>query len=182
MQGSMERTPIAYSEHYQAVMSTMTSRGLLLGSYDAAGKPNAMTIGWGAIGSIWGIPVWTVLVRPSRYTYRCIEHSAGFTVNVPTDDMVLACAGCGSKSGRDMDKFKEFSLEAGRAQSVLAPVIEQCPLVYECQVVHANDILPDKLQNEILTGSYVDGDYHRIYYGKILRTTASADVADLLGN
>ena len=71
----MQREKTDYTAHYASVMRAMTSGGLLLGSYDAGGMPNIMTIGWGAIGSIWGIPVWTVLVRPSRHTYRCIEHS-----------------------------------------------------------------------------------------------------------
>ena len=41
----MNRTEVKYSDHFAAVMSAMTGRGLLLGSYDAAGKANIMTIG-----------------------------------------------------------------------------------------------------------------------------------------
>ena len=176
----MERQKVHYTAHFDAVTKAMTSHGLLLGSYDAAGAPNVMTIGWGAVGNIWGIPIWTVLVRPSRYTYRCIEHSGCFTVNVPTEDMAGHCVTCGSRSGRDVRKFEVCGLTAERAGSVLAPTVGECPLVYECQVMHSNDVLPDRLADEILSGAYVDGDYHRVYWGKILATRAAADAAEQL--
>ncbi len=176
----MAKESIEYTAHYEAVMKALTSQGLLLGSYDAGGKPNVMTIGWGSLGSIWGVPLWIVLVRPSRYTYTCIEHSGCFSVNVPTPGMGTACATCGSASGRDTDKFADCKLTAEKGTSVLAPVVAECPIVYECQVVHSNDILPAKLADEILSGAYVDGDFHRIYIGKILSARAEPDAADLL--
>ena len=177
----MPKLKIKYTDHYVAVMEALNSHGLLLGSYDAAGKPNLMTIGWGAIGTIWGMPVWIVLVRPSRYTYQCIEHSGGFTVNVPSPAMGLACAACGSTSGRNRDKFAECKLTPERAATVLAPAVAQCPIVYECQVVHRNDVLPERLDGEIISGAYTAGDFHRVYYGKILTVRAEPNAAELLG-
>jgi len=176
----MTRRKMQYSDYYPQVLKAMTSHGVLVGSYDASGKPNVMTIGWGSIGSIWGIPTWIVLIRPSRYTYQCVEHSGCFTVNVPTEAMGLACALAGSKSGRDTDKFAEAHLTAGKARNVLAPVVEECPIIYECQVVHSNDVLPAKLSDEIRSGAYVSGDFHRVYFGKILAAYADPQVADAL--
>ena len=176
----MAKQEIEFTQHYEAVMRAMTSGGLLLGTYDAAGKPNVMTIGWGSLGSIWGMPIWTVLVRPSRYTYTCIEHTGCFSVNVPRPDMQSELAICGSKSGRDVDKFTECGLTPERGASVLAPVVTECPIVYEAQVVHSNDILPVKLADEILSGAYVDGDFHRVYFGKILSAAADGDAGELL--
>jgi flavin reductase (DIM6/NTAB) family NADH-FMN oxidoreductase RutF len=175
----MEKSPVDYAACYDLVMKAMTSRGLLLGSYDPAGKPNIMTIGWGAIGSIWGLPVWIVLVRPSRYSFACLEHTQSFSVNVPTEAMRDACAVCGTRSGRDTDKFALTGLEAQKGLNVLAPTVAQCPIVYECHVVHSSDVLPAKLTDEI-RGAYMNQDYHRIYYGKILSSRASSDAAELL--
>ena len=169
-----------FAKHYAAVMKSLTSHGLLLGSFDAAGKANVMTIGWGAIGSVWGEPVWIVLVRPSRYTYRCIEHSACFTVNVPTEAMGMACLSAGSKSGADVDKFAEAKLTAAPSGSVLAPRVQECPLAYECQVIHSNDVLPSKLSPD-LSGLYVDDVPHRVYYGRIVSVHEGPDAAKLLG-
>ena len=176
----MAKESMDFTAHYDEVMKAMTTGGLLLGSYDAAGKANVMTIGWGSLGSIWGIPIWIVLVRPSRYTYTCIEHSGCFSVNVPRPDMHDEVLRCGSTSGRDTDKFSQCSLTAEKGSAVLAPIVEQCPINYECQVVHSNDILPAKLADEILTGAYVDGDFHRIYFGKILAAQADAKAGELI--
>lgn len=170
-----------YTEHYHEVMKALTSRGLLLAAYDASAKPNLMTIGWGSIGSIWGMPIWTVLVRPSRYTYQCIEHSGCFTVNVPTEAMAMACSACGAKSGRDSDKFAQAGLTSRQASVVKAPEVVECPIVYQCQVVHANDVMPAKLVGSIAEGSYAGEDYHRIYYGKILAMRVDADASLRLG-
>lgn len=177
----MPKQNVPYTEHYRLVMEAMTRQGLLLGSYDAAGAPNLMTIGWGAVGEIWGLPIWIVLVRPSRYTYRCIEHNGCFSVNVPTEDMGMVCALCGSKSGFDAgDKVAETGLTIEKGQSALAPVVGECPVVYECEVVHRSDVLPDKLVGEVLHGSYMDGDFHRVYFGKVLATRANTDAAERL--
>jgi flavin reductase (DIM6/NTAB) family NADH-FMN oxidoreductase RutF len=176
----MPRQDIKYSEHFEATMNKLTGQGLLLGSYDSSLKPNIMTIGWGSLGSIWGMPIWTVLVRPSRYTYRCIEHTGCFSVNVPTEDLRKACALSGSRSGRDIDKFEELHLTAERGEYALAPTVAQCPVVYECQVVHSNDVLPNKLAEEILSGAYVAGDFHRVYFGKVLATRGDTDAAEKL--
>jgi flavin reductase (DIM6/NTAB) family NADH-FMN oxidoreductase RutF len=176
----MAKEKIRPTEHYQKVVEMMTSQGLLLGSYDSAGKPNIMTIGWGSLGSIWGIPVWVVLVRPSRYTYSCIEHNGCFSVNVPTASMSMACAVAGSRSGRNTDKFAECGLTAEKGKTVLAPVVAECPIIYECHVVHSSDVLPAKLADEILAGAYVDGDFHRIYFGKILSARGEPNALALL--
>ncbi len=174
----MQRTKIDTFEHYAAVVERLGSDGLLLGSYDKAGKANFMTIGWGTLGIVWGLPIWAVLVRPSRYTYECIEHSGSFTVNVPTIDMDEACAICGTRSGRDTDKCDLAGLTAVRGEHIAAPTVGECPIVYECQVVHYNDVLPDTLSGDILSGLYPAGDFHRVYYGKVI-AAAAGDVSSL---
>ncbi|HNX27485.1 MAG TPA: flavin reductase family protein [Phycisphaerae bacterium] len=176
----MKRQKTDYTEIFNATMKKLPSPGLLLGVYMPTGKANIMTIGWCTAGFIWGMPVFSVLVRPSRYTYQGMEYSGCFTVNVPSADMNAALAVCGSKSGRDIDKFAACNLTQERAQNVLAPSIAECPIVYECQVVHSNDILPEKLSDEIMTSAYNDGDYHRVYFGKIIATYAAPNASELL--
>jgi len=171
----MPKTEIRYDEHFQKVMNALTGRGLLLACSDQDGKPNAMTIGWGSIGSVWGRPMWIVLVRPSRYTYGLIEQAGDFTVNVPGPDLEKACAHCGSVSGRDHDKFAEMGLTAVPGKQVRSPTIEQCIIAYECRVVHKNDIQPGELVQEIVTGAYPSGDFHRVYWGQIVAAYADLD-------
>jgi len=177
----MAKKDCGYADHFQAATRALVSRGLLLGSYDARGKANLMTIGWGLVGSVWGKPLWTVLVRPSRYTYECIEASGCFTVNVPAADLAEACGLCGTRSGRDTDKWAACRLTAERGRKVNAPVVAECPVVYECRVVHSNDILPPRLADEILAKAYPGGDFHRVYWGEILAAYADPDADRRLG-
>lgn len=177
----MERRKIAFTDHFEAVMKVMRSRGLLLGAYDASGRANAMAIGWGSLGSIWSMPMWIVMVRPSRHTHQCIEHSNCFSVNVPGARLESAVNLCGTKSGRDGDKLAEAGLTAEKGGAALAPTIAECPIVYECQVMHRNDVLPDALVRELQEGPYADGDYHRVYFGQILSATAAENAEKLLG-
>jgi flavin reductase (DIM6/NTAB) family NADH-FMN oxidoreductase RutF len=175
----MAKVRIDWREHYPAVMKAMTSHGLLLGSYDAAGAANVMTIGWGAVGSFWGLPVWIVAVRPNRHTFRCIEHSACFTVNVPTEAMGLACVAAGNTSGPAANVWELAKVTPERARSVLAPAVAQCLIVYECHVVHAADVQPNRMGDEV-RGMYVDEEMHRVYYGKIVETWAEPEARELL--
>jgi flavin reductase (DIM6/NTAB) family NADH-FMN oxidoreductase RutF len=120
------------------------------------------------------------MVRPSRHTYKNIERGGCFTVNVPTEAMAGACALCGSKSGRDTDKFAACGLTAERAGAVEAPIVAESPLVYECRVVHTNDVMSPQLAEEIRKSAYPGGDFHRIFWGEILAARAQRTVAALL--
>jgi len=176
----MQRREIAHTEHFDAVIKVLTGGGLLLAAYDADGRANAMAIGWGALGSIWGMPMWIVLVRPSRYTYSCVEHAGAFSVNVPGADLADAVEVCGTQSGRDGDKLAACGLTVTRGDAG-APLLDACPIVYECQVVHHNDLDPAALSGQVATGFYAAGDYHRCYYGRIVSALAAEDAASRLG-
>jgi flavin reductase (DIM6/NTAB) family NADH-FMN oxidoreductase RutF len=177
----MAKEKIQYTDYYREVMEVLSSRGLLLGTYDAAGKPNIMTIGWGAVGPVWGKPLWVVLVRPSRYTHDGIEKAGCFTVNVPTPEMAPACDQAGTKSGRDMDKFEALGLAVERTLVVKAPAVTQCPIIYECKVVHSNEVAPSRMARDILASAYPAGDYHSVYWGEIVAARAEKDAARRLG-
>ena len=169
------KVEVSYTDYLKETLDALRKPGLLLVSADASGKPNAMTIGWGTIGIIWGKPIFIVLVRPSRYTHGLIEHTEDFTVNVPSTDMADVVAFCGSASGRDHDKFAEKGLVAVPGRKVKSPIIDQCVIHYECKVVHKNDVLKGNLASEIISSAYPRGDFHTIYYGEILSVYASPD-------
>lgn len=171
---------VGYADYLKETLEAMRHPGLLLVSIDAAGKPNAMTIGWGTIGIIWGKPIFTVLVRPSRYTHVLLEYAEDFTVNVPSADMEDIVAFCGSASGRNYDKFSEKGLTAVPGKKIKSPIIDQCVIHYECKVVHKNDVLKDKLDNSIVYSAYPKGDFHTIYYGEILSVYASPSAQKML--
>lgn len=110
-----------------------------------------------------------VAVRPSRYTHRLIEETQEFVVNVPDDSMKNIVEYCGTVSGRDDDKIAEKGLTAEKGRHVSAPIIRECKAHYECLVIGKS-----KFTHELLSGDvkkmYSSGNYHTLYYGKILST------------
>ena len=171
----MERTSVSYDYKLPKTLARLASPGLLLASTKRSGESNVMTIGWGSVGIVWSRPMFVVLVRPSRYTYEFIEDSGAFTVNVPTEEMHKWVAVCGSRSGRDMDKFASYDMGTTVGQTVPAVTIDACPMIYECKVVHYNDVVPAHLSADIEVGSYRGSDYHRVYYGEVLGAYANED-------
>ena len=180
----MAKDSIQYTDYFAETMLRMREDGLLLVGAMPDGTPNTMTIGWGTIGSIWGRPIFTVLVRPSRYTYDFMEANTDFTVNVPptTKDMSDIVAFCGTVSGKTTDKFKAMDLIATPGQKVNAPIIEQCVIHYECRTLQRNDLDPEAMVPDIRESAYGSGDYHRVYYGEILAAYADEDAADQINS
>lgn len=169
-----DRKACTYTDHLGLTLERLARPGLLLATKGPAGKQdNAMTIGWATFGIIWGLPMCVVLVRPSRYTYGLIEAAQDFTVNVPSEGMAEAVAFLGSASGRDRDKLAEVGLATVPSGMVSAPTLADCPVTYECRVVHHNDVIPAHLEPRVDQGSYPRGDYHRLYYGQILAVTTT---------
>jgi flavin reductase (DIM6/NTAB) family NADH-FMN oxidoreductase RutF len=162
----MVRDEVLYTDQLDQTLHRLAHGGLLLASTRSDGRSNVMTIGWASVGVIWGSPVMVVLVRPSRYTYTFIRESGVFTVNVPTPEMSSYVALCGTQSGRDVDKLAQVATSMG--QKVSCVTLDECPFVYECRVVHWNDVQPDALLPSIDAKAYARGDYHRLYYGQIM--------------
>jgi len=141
---------------------------VLLVSCGKEGLPNVMAIGWGTMGIIWRRPIFIVLVRPSRYTYKLIEETGEFTVNIVPPELKEVVQYCGTVSGRDHNKFKEKQLTALPSKRVKTPVIKECILHFECRVVYKNDLIPSDLEKSIISTLYPKGDFHRVYFGEIL--------------
>jgi len=146
-------------------LRTIGSRGALL---IAGAEPvNPMTIGWGLIGPVWGKPTFAVLVRPSRFTYELMGKAEAFSVNVPGESLSHACDLCGTKSGRDVDKIAEAGLTVEPGRSLAVPTIAECPVHYECRIVHRNEVDPASMIPEISDVLYRSGDVHVVYWGTI---------------
>ena len=100
---------------------------------------NTMTASWGGLGILWGAPVATCYVRPQRYTKEFLDREEYFTLTFFGEEYRKQLALCGSKSGRDVDKFKEMKLTPIAASQVKAPMIAESPVNIECRV---REIIP----------------------------------------
>ena len=67
-------------------------------------KYNSMTIQWGSLGVAFRRPVFTVYVKPDRYTYEFMEEAEYFTVSIINKELYNKFAIYGTKSGKDINK------------------------------------------------------------------------------
>jgi len=105
---------------------------------DYNGDANIITIAW--TGTINSDPAMTYIsVRKERHSYKIIERTREFVLNLTTESLAFATDFCGVKSGANMDKFAETGLTRERAQIVSAPLIKESPINIECKV---KDIIP----------------------------------------
>ena len=148
-------------------------RGILLTS-EAEDCVNAMTIGWGTLGIEWGTKIFTAYVRESRFTRELLDRTGEFTICVPygenknSQQVTKALGICGSKSGRDTDKFAESKLTLVDAEEVRSPAIKEFPLTLECRVVF-QEVQQIKKISSAFKKFYSKDDPHIAYYGEILK-------------
>ena len=111
----------------------------LVGSYDAAGKPNLMTAAWGGI-CCSKPPCLSVSLRAATYSHGSIMARRAFTVSIPSEDQAARVDYCGIVTGRDHDKFAVLGWTAVASDLVDAPYVGQCPLIVECKVSHVVEL------------------------------------------
>ncbi|MFX1233690.1 MAG: flavin reductase family protein [Promethearchaeota archaeon] len=152
----IEVTPYEYINEFM-------SKAALLVAMDKEGIPNVMALLWKTIGELWGIPVITVAVSPSRYTFKLLTEGLNeFTVNIPSDKIENAINITGSYSGRNVDKFKKAGLEIIEGSKTKVPTIKDCILNYECRIVHS-----------CKSGSMAS---HHLFFGKIIAAYATNEI------
>ena len=128
---------------------------------------NGMTVSWGSIGVLWNKPMFIVYVRKSRYTYDFCEKSDSFTLSFLGDKYKKEKALFGSKSGRNLDKFKETNLHPTYDPDFDGYYVAEASYVFKCKKIHSMDIEYDNLPDDIKKKSYPDRDIHKMYIAEI---------------
>ena len=107
---------------------------LLIGA-NVNGKANFMAAAGGGVAN-GEPPMISVLIRRQGYTLKGVLQNMTFSVNIPSIDLVRETDFCGITTGANVDKVKvcKFDVFYGNLKS--APLIEQCPVNLECEVVH----------------------------------------------
>jgi len=157
---------VPIEEYIQVVNQKLAKGGVFLTARHES-KVNTMTIGWGGVTRFWNKPIMIVPVRVSRYTHQLLDKSNEFTVSVPLEKNLLReLSYCGTRSGRDENKYEATGLTPIAGRVVETPIIAQCELHFECNVVFRQTMDPEQLDPEIKERWYPD--YHTMYYGEIL--------------
>ena len=110
---------------------------LMIGTYNDDGTPNMMTAAWGGITLEDEI---TICIDTDHKTWANIGARKAFTVAFGTADTVRVCDYLGIVSGNDVsDKVTKCGLTAAKSEFVDAPIMEELPLVLECELVSMNE-------------------------------------------
>ncbi|MDO4664262.1 MAG: flavin reductase family protein [Erysipelotrichaceae bacterium] len=164
--------------NYAEEILSNLQKGVLL-TTKAGEKVNTMTISWGTLGIEWAKPIFTVFVRENRYTKQLLDQNPEFTISIPYGEYDKKILGiCGTKSGKDTDKFKEANLTLEQPMAISVPAIRELPLTLECRIIYkqsqdAKEITPENNQRfypQNVDGSFhgANKDYHTAYYGEIV--------------
>ena len=106
---------------------------LIIGSYDENGKPDAMNAAWGGISLEDRI---SICVDDAHKTTANVLKRKAFTVHVADAKNVVACDYVGVVSANEVpDKLVKTGWTLSRSAFVDAPVIENLPMVLECELV-----------------------------------------------
>lgn len=111
----------------------------VVGTYDANGNANAMTVAWGGICSS-DPPSVAISLRRTRHSYESIVQRKAFTISIPSETYAKEADHFGIASGFDSNKFETTGLTAVKSELVDAPYIGEFPLVLECRLLHTFDL------------------------------------------
>ena len=101
---------------------------------DNEGNDNALVVAYAGNCS-YDPPMIMMGIVPSRYSHHMIKENGSFVVHLLDKSQTELFECCGSKSGRDSDKLKDYGVELTDGVKVNAGVITKCPVAIECTVV-----------------------------------------------
>lgn len=109
---------------------------MILATYDENGKANAMNAAWGGIVGTNEI----IIDLGSHKTTDNILRTKAFTVSVADTEHLVSCDYVGVVSGKqEPDKMAKAGFTTTKSAFVNAPVINELPLVLECELKQVID-------------------------------------------
>lgn len=136
----------------------------LITSVNDQGRSNIITLAW--VGVVCSTPpMLSIAVRPERFSHDMIRNTGQFVINLPSVEQLWAADYCGSRSGRDEDKFAALGLTPVAASEVKPPLIGECPINIECVVRH-----------QLALGS------HDLFIGEVVALHVDESILDEAGN
>ncbi len=168
------RIAIPWEECLGEVLRRFAHGGVLCTVVDAQGRQNVLTLGWGQLGPGYhGHPIAIIAITPLRYSWHMLEETGEFVLAVPDDRLAPALELCGTRSGREGDKFVAAGLTPVPSRHVRPPSIRECPLNLECRV-YTRSAPP----HELLTPEHRQrplAQQHTIYFAEVLGLYGWAD-------
>ncbi len=123
--------PVSFDK---AVKTKYPEQVIIVIAKDKKGKPNPVTLGWTMIAS-YDPPMMAVGIYKGHYSVKCVRHSNCFTIAYPSSDMAKAALFFGSHSGRDTDKFAQFTTKTSPAKKIDSVLLADAVANFECKLV-----------------------------------------------
>lgn len=132
-------------------------------------KHNAMTIGWGGIGTLWGRTALTVYVAEKRYTKKFMDEAQYFTVMTFGPKHANVLRYMGSKSGRDGDKAAALKLHTAYTANG-TPYYTEAESVIECKTMYAAPFDQKGFRSDVPKQMYRNNSsgFHTMYVGEVV--------------
>ena len=110
---------------------------LVIGTYDAEGRPDAMTAAWGGLYEADQV---VLCLSDGHKTYENIKTSGAFTVSFADAAHTLEADYIGLVSAHEEpDKLEKAGLHTEKSSFVNAPVLTGLPMSLECELVKINE-------------------------------------------
>ena len=110
---------------------------LIIGTYDANGKADAMNAAW---GGLYDSNLVELCLSEGQKTYKNIIEKKAFTISFATATTVKVSDYVGIVSGNNTpDKMEKAGFTTTKSLFVDAPIIEEYPLTLECTVESFED-------------------------------------------
>ena len=124
---------------------------------DVDGKADFAAVAWTGVAA-GTPPAVAIALQHHRYSLKGIRQNLTFSVNIPSRELVRETDYCGIISGAKTDKVRDCKFKVFYGKTAGAPLIEQCPINIECEVLHILNM-----------GS------HALVIGKVVETHVSED-------
>lgn len=131
-------------------------------------KTNVLTIGWGALGTLFSLPCCTIYIHKKRYSKVIFDDADKFAVcffNPKHQEVINNYYG--KLSGRDVDKAKEGEFTLDYYDDV--PIFLEAEYVIICSMMAKSDFDASKIYEERIKKWYMEDGVHTIYHGKVLK-------------
>lgn len=128
----MQKRPLPLSKVYRL----LEPGPVILLATASKGRANVMPMSWHTMVD-FDPPLVGLIVSNRNHTFKALKSAKECTINIPTAPIAKEVVGCGSCSGRSVDKFRRFGLTPVPASRVEAPLVDECYANLECRVVDA---------------------------------------------
>jgi len=116
-------------------------------------KENFMAVGWCSRANA-NPPMILCGIGNHHFTPEGIHETKSFSVNLPSSDLLERVDYCGLVSGKNTDKSRVFTTFYGALKT--APMIQECPIAMECQLVQEVKLPTNTVFIGEITGVYAD--------------------------